>query len=169
MNRPTSFLFKSPVGRSTGSAAKTTRGVSDYLRAHDKMAALLPAAARLATLQKDCAAILPALFDVCSVMQFDAGQLVLASPNAAMASKAKQQLPKLQESLLQRGWQVNAIKIKVQVRRPEEKPVPQKRIALPPQAISALAELRNTLEDSPQNEALKSALESLLQRHRNRR
>jgi hypothetical protein len=169
MNRPTSFLFKSPVGRSSGSASKVTRGVTDYLRTHDKMAALLPAAARLATLQKDCAAVLPALFDVCSVMQFDAGQLTLSAPNAAMASKAKQQLPKLQEALLQRGWQVNAIKIKVQVRKPLEKTLPQKQIALPPQAISALAELRNTLEDSPQNASLKSALEAMLQRHRNRR
>ncbi|WP_235953626.1 DciA family protein [Noviherbaspirillum galbum] len=132
------------------------------------MAALLPAAARLAALQKDCAATLPALFDLCSVMQFDAGQLTLSAPNAAMAAKAKQQLPKLQESLLQRGWQVNAIKIKVQVRKLTEKPRPEKRLALPPQAISALAELRNSLEDSAQNKQLKSALEALLQRHRRR-
>jgi hypothetical protein len=164
MNRPASFFSVFPGGRRSKGAA-ATRGVADFLRTHDKMAALLPAVARLAELQKDCSAILPALFDVCSALQFDAGQLTVATPNAAVASKLKQQLPKLQDGLLKRGWQVNSIRLKVQVGKIAEKARPAKQISLPPRALSAIAELKESLEDSPRNDALKAALESMLRHH----
>lgn len=132
---------------------------------HDKMATLLPAITRLAALQKECSAILPALFDACSVMQFDAGQLTVGTPNAALATKLKQQLPKLQDGLVQRGWQVSAIRIKVQVSKIVVKTSKVKDLPLPKQAKSAFATLTNTLEDSPGNQALKNALRALLKRH----
>jgi len=79
--------------------------VTDFLRMHDKMAALLPAVTRLVALQEECVALFPALFAHCSVLQFEAGQLALAAPNSALATKLRQQLPKLQESLCRQGWQ----------------------------------------------------------------
>jgi len=118
-------------------------------------------------LQKDCTSVLPALFEVCSVMQFEAGQLVLATPNAAVATKLKQQLPKLQDNLLKRGWQVSAIRIKVQLGKVAEKQQPQKQLVLPRKAISALAELKDSLESSRGNEALAAAISRMLNRHRN--
>jgi hypothetical protein len=168
MNRPASFFSVYPGGRSSKGTA-STRGVAEYLRIHDKMASLLPAVQRLAELQKDCSAILPALFEVCSVLHFDAGQLSVATPNAAVASKLKQQLPKLQDGLLKRGWQVNAIRLKVQVGKIAEKTRLPKQISLPPQALSAIAELKESLEDTPHNKALKTALEAMLRRHRPQR
>lgn len=120
------------------------------------------------SLQKECAQVLPALFEVCSVVQFEAGQLVLATPNAAIATKLKQQLPKLQDNLLKRGWQVNAIRIKVQLGKVAERQhQPKKQLVLPRQAISALAELKDSLESSKGNEALTAALGRMLDRHRN--
>ncbi|GIZ50947.1 hypothetical protein NCCP691_09610 [Noviherbaspirillum aridicola] len=135
------------------------------MRGNDKMAALLPTVARLAALQQDCASVLPALFDACSVLSFESGQLVLAAPNAAFAAKLKQQLPKLQEALLKGGWQVSAIRIKVQVRKIAEKTRPQKQLVLPSAAKSALASLKESLEETPQNQELKAALEAMLKRH----
>lgn len=44
-----------------------------------------------------------------------------------------------------------------------------KQLKLPSQALSALANLRESLEDSPQNEALKAALEAMVKRHRGER
>ncbi|MBS0307872.1 MAG: hypothetical protein JSS58_02770, partial [Proteobacteria bacterium] len=79
------------------------------------MRTLLPTVTRMAALQKSCETALPVLFESCSVVQYDADQLVLACPNAALASKLKQQLPKLQCDLIRQGWQVNAIRLKVQV------------------------------------------------------
>lgn len=167
--RSSSFLSFQPGSRSVRSTAPKTRGVVDFLHAHDRMATLLPAVARMAALQKDCAAILPALFDACSVMHFETSQLVLATPNNAFAAKLKQQLPKLQDGLLKRGWQVSAIRIKVQVGKISEKTMPRKRIALPAQAIDALAVLNDSLEGSPRNESLKTAIGAMLNRHREKR
>lgn len=130
------------------------------------MASLLPSVTRMAALQRDCAAALPAMFSTCAVLQFETGQLVLAVPNAALASKLKQQLPKLTESLLQRGWQVSAIRLKVQVGASVNKAAPVKQLSLPDQAISALAQLETTLDKSPRNTDLLNAINRLVTRPR---
>jgi len=130
------------------------------------MASILPTVTRIAALQKDCTNALPFIFDACAVLMHEAGQLTISTPNAAFATKLKQQLPKLQDALLQRGWQVNVIRLKVQVGPPLEKRIIAKQIKLPRQAFSALADLTQALENSPRNEALKTALSAMLRRHR---
>ncbi len=162
MMRSSSFVPYRQGTRQTPSA----KGAADFLRANDKMASILPTVTRMAALQKDCAATLPAMFDSCTVLSFESDRLVLAIPNAAIASKLKQQLPKLQESLHIRGWQVIAIRLKVQVTQGIAKKETLKQLTLPFHAVSALATLENTLEDSPRNHALKAALAAMLQRHR---
>jgi len=167
MQRSSSFLPSyQPTTRSAKNATQTTKGVTDYLRANDTLAALLPAATRMAALQKDCAAILPATFEACDVLQFDAGRLVLSTPNAAVAAKLKQQLPKLQDALSKRGWQVDAIRLKVHFGKITEKSIPVKQIHLPAQALTSLAVLNDELEDSPRNRELKAAIDTLVRRHR---
>lgn len=168
MSRPPLFLSSQQRFQSTRasqkSASKVT-AVTDFLRTHDRMATLLPAVMRLAALQEECSAVLPALFDACSVMRFDGDQLTIAAPNAALAAKLKQQLPKLQENLLQRGWQVNAIRIKVQVRKIGETTIRQKELEMPSKALSAFETLRDSLDKSPGNQALREALNNMLKRH----
>mgnify|MGYP001551737021 CR=1 FL=1 len=161
MKRPSSFIPYRPNAR-----PKTAKGAADFLQSHDKMAALLPTVTRMAALQKDCAATLPVMFDACTVLQFESDQLVLSTPNASLAAKLKQQLPKLQEGLQKRGWQVNAIRLKVQVTKIVENSIKPKQLMLPKQAVSALAELGNKLENSPRNDALKAALSAMVRRHR---
>lgn len=161
MMRSSSFIPYRPSAR-----PKTAKGAADFLQSHDKMATILPTVTRMAALQKDCAAILPAMFDACTVLQFEADQLVLSTPNAALAAKLKQQLPKLQNSLLKRGWQVNAIRLKVQVAKIIEKSRTSKQLTLPAQAVSALTELGSTLENSPRNSALRAAISAMVRRHR---
>lgn len=145
---------------------KTAKGAAEFLRSHDRMAALLPAVTRMTALQKDCAETLPAMFVHCAVLQFEAEQLVLSTPNAALATKLKQQLPKLQDALLQRGWQVNAIRLKVQVSKTPAKSTTSRKLTLPTRAISAFVELNEALDDSPRNQTLKSALAAMMRRHR---
>jgi hypothetical protein len=142
------------------------KGAADFLQSNDGLAALLPTVARMAALQKDCAALLPAMFEACDVLQYDADQLVLSTPNAALAAKLKQQLPKLQAHLIKGGWQVNAIRIKVQVGKPRASAVFIKQIELPPQALSAFDQLGKTLENSPRNQTLIAALKAMVARHR---
>lgn len=165
MMRTPSYTPYQRSTRPTKSPLSAT-GAADFLRANDKMAAIMPAVMRMAALQKDCAETLPAMFEACAILQFETGQLVLSTPNAAIAAKLKQQLPKLQAALQQRGWQVSAIRLKVQVTKTLEKSSPCKQLTLPQQAMSALAVLADTLETSPRNEALKTAIKAMVQRHR---
>lgn len=147
-------------------SSRTATGAADFLRTHEKMAVIMPAVTRIVALQKDCAATLPAMFQACAVLQYESGQLVLSIPNAALAAKLKQQLPKLQDGLLKRGWQVNAIRLKVQVAKTHEKSRTSKQLTLSNQALSAFDALAVTLEDSPRNAALKAALGAMVRRHR---
>jgi hypothetical protein len=163
-----------PAANATGASAnqparkaqRGTRGVLDFLRIDDKMASLLPAVTRMATLQKDCAELLPDMFRACAVLQFGGEQLVLAVPNAAIASRLKQKLPKLQESLNQRGWQVNAIRLKVQVGAILIDVVRVKQAVMPERALVAMAELETALPEQPRNAPLKAALANLLRNQR---
>lgn len=142
-----------------------SREATDFLRDNDKMAALLPTLTRMAALQKQCAAGLPSMFEACEVLHFESGQLVLSAPNAALATKLKQQLPKLQNYLLAENWQVNGIRIKVQVSQSLQKLTPIKQFSLTPTAVSAFAHLAGALEESPRNEALKAALAAMVKRY----
>src|SRR5436190_11195167 len=145
MTRPS---YSSPYQQSpipVRATARTALGATEFLRAHDKMATLLPALARLSALQNDCAATLPDMFTSCSVLRYDSDQLVVSVPSAALAAKLKQKLPNLQIALRQSGWQINAIRIKVQVAQTPEKSMTSKQLVLPIRAVSALAELDQSL------------------------
>jgi len=153
-------------GPSAAQLRRKPRDATDFLRTDNALATLMPAINRMAALQKSCAEILPAIFKSCDVMNFEAGQLVLSMPNAALAAKLKQQLPKLQDRLLKDGWQVNAIRIKVQVGKSYVVPPPVRRqLVLPKLAVSAFAELSEALEDTPGNQALKAALRDMVRRN----
>jgi hypothetical protein len=163
-------LFFSPYQQSARSSrrkktAGAATGAADFLRAHDRMSALLPAVTRMIALQKDCAAILPSMFESCGILQFESGQLSLSIPNAALASKLKQQLPKLQDDLLKLGWQVSAIRLKVQVPKMVVNLEIAKPAMLSDKAISAFSELDHALDESPRNTALKAALQAMIKRH----
>lgn len=148
-----------------GRALPVASGAGDFLRTNDAISPLLPTIKRNLSLQADCRSILPAIFEACEILQLTEGQLNLAVPNAAIATKLKQQCPKLQDALLQRGWQINAIRIKVQVRKVVEKPKAPKQAVLTERAIQAFASLEKTLEDSSQNAELHAALQRLLKRN----
>lgn len=137
-------------------------GVASFLQQNNLLSPLLPTIQRHLSLQKECRKILPAVFDGCEVLNLVENQLVLSTPNASLASKLKQQLPKLQSHLQQQGWQINAIKIKVQVTRTVEKEKPVKQAIFPSSAIDAFHALENALEPSTQNTALRAALERLV-------
>lgn len=149
-----------------GKKLNTVNDVAVFLQHNDKLSPLLPTIKRNLTLKKECSAALPEIFDSCEVLNLVDDQLVLSIPNAALASKLKQQLPKLQAHLQHRGWQINAIKIKVQVKKTVEKTAPAKQAILTPSALSAFKELEGNLAANAQNTELKAALERLLRRNK---
>ncbi|NRR32788.1 DUF721 domain-containing protein [Oxalobacteraceae bacterium] len=145
---------------------RTAVVATDFLRRDDKMAALLPAIERMAALQKDCAAALPAMFKFCDILAFEEGQLLLSTPNAALAAKLKQQIPKLQETLARRGWQVQAVKLKVQMMKAVEIKEQMRALSLNEAAVTAFDNLSATLEDTPQNATLIAALKAMVAKRR---
>ena len=145
---------------------KTALEATAFLRKNDKMAALLPAAMRMASLQSDCARALPPMFGTCDVLSFEDARLVLATPSSAVAAKLKQQLPKLQATLQKRGWQVEDIKLKVQVTRSIAPVVHTRQLVLPVSAKSAFEELGDALPATEQNATLIAAIKAMAARRR---
>ena len=140
---------------------------TDFLRRNDKMAALLPAVQRMAKLQQDCATVLPTAFSFCEILAFEDGVLVLSTPNASVAAKLKQQLPKLQEALARKGWQVDNIRLKVQMMRAmSTPPVEPRKLVIPEVGVDSFAELSEKLEPTKQNATLIAALRHLVAQRR---
>ena len=144
----------------------TSRDATEFLRGNDRMASLLPAAMRMASLQQDCAAALPPMFGMCDVLSFEEGALVLATPTSAVAAKLKQVLPKLQMALQKRGWQVNHIRLKVQVTRSLPPEVQMRVLEMPETAVTAFEELGDALAATPQNASLIAAIKAMAARRR---
>lgn len=139
------------------------RDATDFFQDNDKLASLLPAAARLADLQRECLSLLPTQFVHCTVLQVTDGQLTVAVPNAALATRVKQSLPKLQSGLMEKGWQIQGIKLKIQVIAPPP-PKPVRDLSLPSGAVASFAALDVSLETHPRNAALKEAIRALVER-----
>ena len=144
----------------------TSFGVTDFLRANDRMASLLPTAMRMADLPRDVGVALPAIGDNCDVLSFQDGLLILAVPSSAVAARLKQNLPKLQSVLSARGWQVTMLRLKVQVTRAMPPQVQTRVLELPPTAVDAFEELGDSLADTPQNAALVAAVKRLAAKRR---
>lgn len=145
---------------------KTSFDVTDFLRSNERMASLLPTALRMADLQRDVGLALPAMAGNCDVLAFQDGVLTLAVPSSAVAARLKQQLPKLQGTLLARGWQVASMRLKVQVTRAMPPRVETRVLELPPTAVEAFEELGDSLPDTPQNAALVAAIKRLAAKRR---
>jgi hypothetical protein len=145
---------------------QTSFGATDFLRANARLASLMPTAMRMGRLQNDCAAVLPPVFGNCDVLSFQEGALVIAVPTSAVAAKLKQQVLKLQNALQQRGWQVESIRLKVQVARAMPPQVEMRTLSLPATAVDAFEQLGETLEDTPQNSQLIAAIRSLAAKRR---
>ena len=140
---------------------------TDFLRRNDRLAPLLPAVQRMARLQQDCAKVLPTAFGFCDIISFEAGQLVLSTPNTSVAAKLKQQLPKLQEALVAKGWQIDNIRLKVQMMKAMSAPQPERRqLVIPEVGVDSFAQLSETLEPTKQNAALIAALKNLVAHRR---
>ncbi len=153
--------FNSPNQR------QTAVGATDFLRYNDRLAALLPAVQRMAQLQQDCARVLPSAFSYCEILSFEGAPLVLSTPNASVAAKLKQQLPKLQEALIQKGWQIDGIRLKVQMMKAMSVPVVERReLVIPDVGVASFDRLSDALEPTKQNAPLIAALKNLVKHRR---
>jgi hypothetical protein len=140
---------------------------TNFLQGNATLAKLLPAVQRMANLQRDCYEVLPSAFKNCEVFAFDGGELTLAVPNTAVAAKLKQQVPKMQETLNGKGWQINNIRFRVQMPKGIAHVGPSgEGLKLPETAVDSFDELSQKLEPTPANEPLIEAMRRLVARRR---
>ena len=118
----------------------------------------------MASLQSDVARTLPLIAGSCGVMSFEDGVLVLGAPNAAVAARLKQQVPTLTAALQKHGWQVQSIRLKVQVTQPIEPRYVPRQLSMPDSAVDAFKQLGQDLEQSGANADLVAALNRLAAR-----
>lgn len=91
--------------------------------------------------------------------------LTLYADNGAVAAKLKQQLPRFLLNFRQRGHDLNAIRVVVQVNEASRKAVaPPPKPVIPATGLASLEQLEHDLEPSP----LKHALTHFLQHQRRR-
>ena len=147
--------------RRPGQAPKT-REVFEFLQSSDQLSALLPAAQRIGQLQADCEQLLPTLFANSRALQIRESELQVAVPNAALATRLRQSLPKLQQGLREKGWAIDGIKLKVQPMSAElQRPVSKQAIhELPRHAVNSFAELASAMDQSPLRDALMKLVSS---------
>lgn len=140
--------------------------VIDFLRRHDEAAALLPAALRNLRLQQDVLALMPAVLrETCEVAGCEAETVILRVSSAGAAAKLRQTLPRLRDGLLDRGWQVSSIRVRVQPSTSAVGSVPRVRnshAAISPDGVTAFVDLADQLSESP----LKAAVDRLIRRRR---
>ena len=75
-------------------------------------------------------------------------------------------MPKLQATLVQRGWQVESTRIKLQVTRALPDRPEMRILELPPTAVQAFEQLAESLPDTKQNRDLVAALRALAAKRR---
>ncbi|MCE5181062.1 MAG: DUF721 domain-containing protein [Betaproteobacteria bacterium] len=132
-----------------------------FLSAATSLQTLLQQAQKLLVLQDTWDEIAPkSLVAASRIGAVSQQTLVVYTNNGAVAAKLKQIAPTLLAKLQARGVEVTAIRIDVQVTPPAPGKKP-KDLSVSPNALSSLNKLEESLADSP----LKSALQSLIQRH----
>ncbi|KXU88423.1 hypothetical protein CR51_34525 [Caballeronia megalochromosomata] len=130
------------------------QAVADVLDRTDAFRALRAGVEQVAALQRDLSSLLPDYLASNVEPGFiKDGVLALFAAHNALAARLRHLEPRLLSDLQQRGWAVNALKIRVRPQSMKE-PTPPKQARMSPVGASALQELAETLEPSPLQEAL---------------
>ncbi|GJH09046.1 DUF721 domain-containing protein [Caballeronia novacaledonica] len=130
------------------------QAVADVLDRTDAFRALRAGVEQVAALQRDLSSLLPDYLASNVEPGFiKDGVLALFAAHNALAARLRHLEPRLLSDLQQRGWAVNALKIRVRPQSMKE-PVPPKQARMSAAGASALQELAEALEPSPLQEAL---------------
>ncbi|MBU6493464.1 MAG: DUF721 domain-containing protein [Burkholderiales bacterium] len=144
------------------SSRSQARPLSDLLYQTEAAGSLMATARQLGQLERDLHRLLPAALAAnVTVVPPREGTLVLLVAHNALAARLRQQAPSLLDRLRQKGWQLEAVRIRVSLKKIEEPARHAKEAHLSRQGLSSLRELRDGLPASP----LRDALDRLVAHH----
>jgi hypothetical protein len=136
--------------------------IGAYLDQSDDIESLMPQATRLLQLRRHLATILPEqLARSCVIANYKQGLIVIFAQNGAIAAKLSHFRPKLITHFTERGIQVTAIEIVVQVQNPRLAAPSDHPARLSRSGLASLSGLASALPDSP----LKQVVDGLVRRH----
>ncbi|MBB5419321.1 hypothetical protein HDG42_005380 [Paraburkholderia sp. JPY171] len=139
--------------------------LAEVLGRTDAFAALRAGVEQIAALEKDLRELLPDYLATSVEPGFiKEGVLALFAAHNALAARLRHLEPRLLADLQQRGWPVQALKIRVRP-QPLKEPPPVKQARMTPAGAAALQALSESLEPSP----LQEALARMAARHRRNR
>lgn len=139
-----------------------------WLRDDEQKANILKTASYYLDIQNT---ILDSLHDpvtqACKILKFDNGTLVIAVPSAAYAAKIRQLTPRISQLLMNRGLNVNEVRIRIQANLYKPEPTAQvcteNKAILNQSAVDAFDKLHKTL---PKGE-FSDAIARILKRRKN--
>ncbi|SAK73303.1 hypothetical protein AWB77_03246 [Caballeronia fortuita] len=138
----------------SGFDPRRPQAIADVLDRTDAFRALRAGVEQMAAMQRDLNALLPDYLASNVEPGFlKDGVLALFAAHNALAARLRHLEPRLLADLQQRGWAVNALKIRVRPQSMKE-PAPPKQARMSQAGASALHDLAESLEPSPLQEAL---------------
>ncbi len=151
---------------------KATAGLAptvlDFLQKNASTGSFMPMVERMLEIQQELRRCLPAgVAADCEVCGLEDGNLVIQVSSSSAASKLRQTLPRLTQTLTQQGWKINAIRLRLQPRNSGYESYPygdvkrtavQKHGLMPDSAVEQFSKLADSLEDSPLRDALEKAV-----------
>ncbi|WP_250507522.1 MULTISPECIES: DUF721 domain-containing protein [unclassified Caballeronia] len=138
----------------SGFDPRRPQAVADVLDRTDAFRALRAGVEQVAALQRDLSSLLPDYLASNVEPGFiKDGVLALFAAHNALAARLRHIEPRLLSDLQQRGWAVNALKIRVRP-QPMKESAPPKQARMSAAGASALHDLAASLEPSPLQEAL---------------
>jgi len=166
MSRFSSFSRQSPKpGPRQGSKSfdkRRPQPVAEVLNRTDAFAALRAGVEQIAALERDLKQLRPDYLATSVEPGFiKDGVLALFAAHNALAARLRHLEPRLLSDLQQRGWPVQALKIRVRP-QPAKEPPPIKQARMTRAGADALHDLSESLEPSP----LQAALARMAARHR---
>jgi hypothetical protein len=134
--------------------------IDRYLASGEGLQPLIAKALEISALSRRCIAVLPPeLAPYVRGANIREDTLVILAANSAVAAKLKLFAGMLTETLLKQGSKVKAVSVRVQPNALQGGiAAPHKHAVMTPEALNALAGLRETMEDSPARRALDALL-----------
>lgn len=139
----------------------SSQPIIEVLNRSDAFASLRGGIEQITAMQRDLACLLPEYLTANVEPGFiKNGILVLFAAHNALAMRLRHLEPRLVFNLQQRGWAVQALRIRVRP-QPINTEIPEKQARMTPKGVEALLKLSESLAPSP----LQAALTKMAKRH----